>query len=189
LIGKTLRDIRKACGLSQETLAEKCSTFQANISEIERDQTSPSVETAQLLFSKLGYRLIVVPIQGLTVQEWGSEIEDSLKKGNEKKAFRIFLQLNDDLTSREPGTLQIIAATPPVISDPKYSALISGLIEWHFTNRQLPLPSWLVKRREILGSPWFVDQLSPNKARIRKSTPRAFAKRNVFLRESELISL
>ncbi|HEY9275551.1 MAG TPA: hypothetical protein VIO63_00080 [Candidatus Nanopelagicaceae bacterium] len=49
--------------------------------------------------------------------------------------------------------LQIIAATPPVISGSMYPVLISGLIEWHFTSRQFTLPSWSAKRREILSSP------------------------------------
>lgn len=189
MIGRSLRDIRKSLGLSQKALAEKASTFQANISEIERDLTSPSFETAELLFSQLGYRLIPVPFQGFTVQEWASKLEGALETGNEKRAFRIFLQLNDELNSYESEMLQVIATTPPVISNTKYSALVSGLVEWHFTKRRLPLPSWLRDRQEVLRVPWFVDELSPNKKQIRQSTPKSFAKRNVFLKESELMSL
>ena len=87
MIGQTLQEIRKQKGLSQSELASRAETFQANISEIENGISNPNLQTVEAIFSQLEYRLLPVPYKGLTVQEWGSEINAALAKDNEKRAF------------------------------------------------------------------------------------------------------
>ena len=95
MLGETLQTLRKHAGVSQKDLASKANTFQANLSEIENGHVNPSLQTANELFSLLGDRLIPVPFDGLTIQVWGVEIDRTLNDGNEKTAFRLFLQIND----------------------------------------------------------------------------------------------
>ena len=188
MLGQTLQDIRKQQGISQSTLAKDSSTFQANISEIENGLVSPSFQTAELLFSHLGYRLLPIAYKGLTVQEWGSEINNALEAKNEKRAFRLFLQINDDLGLLEPAILLTITATPPRIDDFHYSSLVEALVEWHLSRRRLQLPTWINLDASKLPEPWFVDSNESNKAKVRQKTPAAFAKRHIYLSESELQS-
>ncbi len=189
MLGKTLQTLRKHAGISQKDLAAQANTFQANLSEIENGHVNPSLQTTNELFSLLGYRLIPVPFDGLTIQEWGVEIDRTLNEGNEKKAFRLFLQINVELSELEPEILQIAVASPPLIRDIKYSALVTALVEWHLKKCKQPLPSWVRTNSSKLLKPWFVDQLSPNRESTKRKTPTAFAKRNIYLAESELRSV
>lgn len=189
MIGQTLLEIRKQRGLSQSELAARAETYQANISEIENGISSPSLLTAEAIFSQLEYRLLPVPYKGLTVQEWGSEINAALAKDNEKRAFRLFLQLNDDLEALPPELIIVVALTPPTISNSKYFLLISALVELHLEKNQLPLPAWIASDSSKLKTPWFVDEYSNNKKETRSSTPIFFSKRNIFISESELKSV
>jgi len=188
VLGETLQTLRKQAGVSQKDLASKANTFQANLSEIENDHVNPSFQTVNELFNLLGYRLIPLPFNGLTVQEWGAAIDRTLKEGNEKKAFRLFLQINDELLELEPAILQIAVAVPPLIRDIRYSALVTALVEWHLKKCKQPLPHWVRANSSKLLKPWFVDQLSPNRESTKRKTPIVFAKRNIFLAESELRS-
>lgn len=188
MLGETLQTLRKHAGVSQKNLASRANTFQANLSEIENGHVNPSLQTANELFNLLGYRLIPVPFNGLTIQEWGAEIDRTLNEGNEKKAFRLFLQINDELSELEPEILQIVVAVPPLIRDIRYSVLVTALVEWHLKKCKQPLPSWVRTNSSKLLKPWFVDQLSPNRESIKRKTPTTFAKRNIYLAESELRS-
>ena len=189
MIGQTLQEIRKLKGLSQSELASRAETFQANISEIENGLSNPNLQTAEAIFSQLEYRLLPVPYQGLTVQEWGTEINAALAIDNEKRAFRLFLQLNDDLEFLPPEFVILAALTPPTISNSKYYLLISALVELHLEKSRLPLPTWIASDSSKLKTPWFVDEYSNNKEEIRSSTPIFFSKRNIFVSESELKSV
>ena len=189
MFGQTLQEIRKQKGLSQSELASRAETFQANISEIENGISNPNLQTVEAIFSQLEYRLLPVPYKGLTVQEWGSEINAALAKDNEKRAFRLFLQLNDDLEALPPELIILAALTPPTISNSKYFLLISALVELHLKKTRLPIPAWIATDSRKLESPWFVDEYSNNRAEISRSTPIFFSKRNIFISESELVSV
>jgi transcriptional regulator with XRE-family HTH domain len=189
MLGESLQQIRKQSGLSQKELASRADTFQANLSEIENGIVNPSLHTAEQLFSILGYRLVPVPLVGLTIQEWGSRINEATSEGREKRAFRIFLQINEELSNYEPEILQVVVTVQPNIQNSKYSALISALVEWHLKKRKLPIPAWVKSSENKLKSAWFVDQFSSNKSLIRQKTPPSFSKRNIYISESELRSV
>ena len=189
MIGQMLQEIRKQKGLSQSELANRADTFQANISEIENGLSNPNLETAEAIFSQLDYRLLPVPYKGLTIQEWGSEINAALASDNEKRAFRLFLQLNDDLEALPPEYIILVALTPPTISDSKYFMLISALVELHLEKTRLPIPTWISTNSDKLETPWFVDAHSNNKTEVRRFTPPVFAKRNIYISKSELDSV
>ena len=56
--GKTLRQIRKDKGLSQEELAFKTNLHRTYISLLERDQKSPSLRTVSTIAAAMGYSLL-----------------------------------------------------------------------------------------------------------------------------------
>jgi len=67
---KTLRDIRKGCGISQVSLAEILSgirgggAFQGPISNIERGEVSPTVRRLSDILEALGYELRIEARRG-----------------------------------------------------------------------------------------------------------------------------
>ncbi len=188
MFGSILQAARKSLGLSQVELALRGKTYQANISEFENELTSPSLETANELFAALGYKLIAVPFLAPTVAEWSVRINETLKNGNEKRAFRLFIQVNDQLTKVEPELLSTLCLTPPFIQNKQYKALITGLVQYHLKRNRLPLPAWANSTNQRLSAPWFVDNNSRLEEFVRKNTPTEFSRLNVFLSEDELRS-
>ncbi|MBR4561087.1 MAG: helix-turn-helix transcriptional regulator [Bacteroidales bacterium] len=57
LFGKTIADIRKKQGLSQEELAEKCSLHRTYIGAIERGEKSPTLNTIDRIANGLGIHI------------------------------------------------------------------------------------------------------------------------------------
>ncbi|MGI8593442.1 MAG: helix-turn-helix domain-containing protein [Solirubrobacteraceae bacterium] len=55
--GEVLRRARERYGIDQRTLARRAGTSQAQVSRIERGETSPSVETLARLLAAMGERL------------------------------------------------------------------------------------------------------------------------------------
>jgi transcriptional regulator with XRE-family HTH domain len=65
--GELLREARRRHGVSQKRLAIRASTTQSAISRIERDHSSPTVETLKELLGLLGENLVL----GSEKREWG----------------------------------------------------------------------------------------------------------------------
>lgn len=108
---------------------------------------------------------------------------------NEKRAFRTFLQINDELFNSKPEELGTICLSAPSIRDRNYLALLSGLVQYHFKRNLLPLPAWINLKEQRLSSPWFVDKTSRLEDFIRSNTPKEFSNLNVFLSQEELQSV
>lgn len=189
MFGSILQSIRKNSGLSQIGLAQASKTYQANISNFENELTSPSFDTANQLLKVCGYKLIPVPFTSPTISEWGFAIDRALVEGQEKRAFRLFLQINNQLLEAPVEILGAMSITPPSIKDPRYSALISGLVQYHLKKRHLPIPSWVSPESNKLKTPWFVQNETRLENHIRQNTPVSFSKFNVFISESELQSV
>lgn len=56
-LGERLKDLRLACGLTQEELADRCELTKGYISQLENDLTSPSIATLVDILSALGTSL------------------------------------------------------------------------------------------------------------------------------------
>ena len=190
MTGSVLQAVRKASGVSQTELARRTHSHQGNISEIENGLSDPGFGTLSGLLLELGYRLIPVPTKSPSVAESALEIARLLAENREKRAFRRFLQLNDDLIGLSPEVCSELEITPPAsVSDLHYDALIAGLVEYHLEKKKLPLPQWLSEKRRSLNTPWFVEDVPALHQKIKERTPKSFSKRNVFISESELASL
>lgn len=82
--GALIRQARRRHGLDQRSLARRARTSQAQISRIERDETSPSVETLERLLACMGERLVLDA--------------EPLGRGNETTA-----ELRQEFASTTPG--------------------------------------------------------------------------------------
>ena len=80
-LGERLRDLRLACGLTQEELADRCELTKGYISQLENDLTSPSIATLVDILSALG----------TNIKEFFSSVEE-----NEKVIFT-----KDDFTVKQ----------------------------------------------------------------------------------------
>ena len=54
LLGEKLKDLRLACELTQEELADRCELTKGYISQLENDLTSPSIATLIDILAALG---------------------------------------------------------------------------------------------------------------------------------------
>lgn len=185
-----LQAIRKSKGISQTELARRCNTFQANISLIENGITDPGLSTIEGCLSSLGYSLIAIPTKKPSVAQFTLSIARTLADNKETRAFRLFVQLNDNLTSVTPDIcLALCIAPPPLTGYPRYDALIAGLVEFHLSLESLPIPTWVREPNRKLKSRWIVDPYVISKASILKQTPAAFLRHNVLINKSELVSV
>lgn len=188
--GNVLQAIRKSVGISQSELARRSGLYQANISSIENGITDPGFATVTKYLSELGYRLIPVPTDSQCVAEYSLPISQALAEGKEDRAFRLFIQLNNQLGDLAPEVCLALCIAPPALTGAsRYDALIAGLVEYHLTKRNLPLPRWLAESNRKLPSPWTVDEYSTPRDKLEVNTPTSFLKRNILLNETELVSV
>lgn len=62
LIGWQVSSLRRAAGMSQRELAERCGITQQQLARIERANHATSVDTIAAVLEKLGHRLTIEPI-------------------------------------------------------------------------------------------------------------------------------
>lgn len=184
-----LQAIRKSKGMSQSELARRSKTFQANISSIENGMTDPGLSTIEQCLSALGYSLIALPTNKPSVAQFSLSISRALAEEKEVKAFRLVIQLNDNLTSVAPEICMALSITPPPLTgDSRYDALLAGLVEFHLSLHSLPLPAWIMESTRKLKMRWIVDPYVTSEDSILAKTPKAFRRHNVLINKSELES-
>lgn len=184
-----LESVRRSQGLSQTELARRGKTYQANISSIENGITDPGISTLEQCLAPLGYSLFALPTKKPSVSQFTLKLIDALASNDELKAFRLFIQLNNNLNSVMPDICLALCITPPPLTgDSRYDALIAGLIEFHLTRKSLPLPSWLNEPNRKLPTRWIVDPFDQDTQVLLKKTPKAFLRHNVLISQTELSS-
>ena len=185
----TLRHARLATRLSQRALARATLVDQSVIAVIERGRRDPSSDLLARLLAGAGYTLVPVPVTAPLPATFVDEIRDHLRRGDDNRAFRAFLSLNDSLTRLAAGVhVAVTLADPGTTGSSQYDALIGGLVEHHLSSKSLPTPSWISDPTRSLGEPWFVDDSTYARAHDRATTPAAFAHRNVYLSAAELVA-
>jgi len=185
-----LEAARKSRGTSQSHLARQAKTFQANISLIESGGTDPGISTIQQCLSPLGFTLIAIPTNKPSVAEFALTIGKALQEKKASKAFRLIIQLSDNLKEVEPEICLALCASPaPSTGSSRYDALLAGLIEYSLKQRKLPVPKWVQQESKVLPERWIVDHFERDEKRLVESTPRAFLRRNVLIDEREFESV
>ena len=181
---------RKSKGISQTELALLSHGYQPNISQIERAETDPGIETLEKYLKAIDFSILPLPTRTPIVAEFALKISSALSQGSHEKAFRIFLNLNDRLGEAKPEICVALCITPaPLVGDQKFDALIAGLVDYHLSRRKLPIADWVKDPVRSLKSKWLVDSYDPHPENVEKRTPKPFLKRNILLSESELQSV
>jgi len=185
-----LEAARKSRGLSQVALARKARTYQANISLIESGANDPGLSTIEQCLSPLGFRLIAIPTNKPTVAEFALILGQAIQEKKLSKAFRLIIQLSDNLNEAEPGVCVALCTSPaPTTGNLRYDALLAGVVEYTLSRRKLPIPSWVSEESRVLPESWVVDKYAKDESALAKVTPRAFAKHNVYVDEREFASV
>jgi transcriptional regulator with XRE-family HTH domain len=158
-----LRVARRAAGLTIREQGELAGVAHSRVVEYERGRHQPSLERAELLLAAAGYTLLALPGVGAlsTAAESGDVIRDVLADGrarHEDVAFRVVIQLHDDLTA-SPNYLVgcLVASPPPLTGDRRFDALIAGVVEVHVARRGLPLPPWVSEASRTVTPRWYPD--------------------------------
>ena len=187
LASSALRRSRSAAQLSQRALARTTLVDQPVIAAIERGRRDPSSDLLARLLAGAGYTLVPVPTTAPLPASFVEEIAAHLSQGDEDRAFRAFLGLNDNLARFTGGVLVAVTlADPGATGATQWDALVGGLVEHHLTTRSLPTPGWIDDPARTLTAPWFVDDSPYARAHDQATTPVAFAHRGVYLAASEL---
>lgn len=185
-----LESVRKSRGLSQSALARKTKTFQANISSIESGKTDPGISTLEQCLAPLGYSLIAIPTRTPSVSQISLKIADAVSKNQSARAYRLIIQLSDNLKALPPELCLALSITPPSLTgDSKYDALIAATVEFHLIENRLPIPVWIRDSERKLLKPEAIDTYEKNLKDLASRTPKAFRRHNVLIGESELVSV
>lgn len=185
-----LEAARKSKGVSQVKLAERANTYQANISLIESGGTDPGISTVEQCLSPLGFTLIAIPTNKPSVAEFALTIGKAIKEKKEARAFRLVIQLNDNLKSVEPGIcVALTVAPPPSTGSVRHDALLAGVVEKVLSERKLPIPKWVSEDSRRLPVPWVVDKYETEAKLIAVRTPKALLKHNVIIDVQEFESV
>lgn len=185
-----LESVRKSRGLSQSALARKTRTFQANISSIESGKTDPGISTLEQCLAPLGYSLIAIPTRTPSVSQTSLKIAEAVSRNQDSRAYRLIIQLSDNLKGLPPELCLALSITPPPLTgDSKYDALIAATVEYHLTENSLPVPAWIRDSERKLDKPESVDIYEENLKDLAARTPRAFRRHNVLIDKSELVSI
>jgi transcriptional regulator with XRE-family HTH domain len=158
-----LRVARRAAGLTIRRQGELAGVAHSRVIEYERGHHQPSLKRAERLLAAAGYTLIALPGVGslTTAAQCADAIRDVLADGldrGEDVAFRVVIQLHDDLTAA-PNYLvgSLIAAPPPLTGDTRFDALIAGLVEAHVVRCGLPVPPWVGEASRTVTPRWYPD--------------------------------
>jgi hypothetical protein len=142
------------------------------------------------LLAAAGYRLAVIPTRSQTAAEIADAVHQALQERNESAAFRLLLQLSDDL-AREHGPLRVAltVAPPALVGDRRYDAFLAALVEHHLASEELPVPSWTSEPERTAKPVWFVVDLPAYRADAYRTSPISFVRHGVFVNADDLVSV
>lgn len=185
-----LEAARKSRGLSQVQLALKAQTFQANISLIESGGTDPGLSTIEQCLAPMGFTLIAIPTNKPTVASFALTVGRAIQEKKLSRAFRLIIQLSDNLSTVEPEICVALSAAPaPTTGSKEYDALLAGTVEHYLSLRKLPIPQWVNEDSRKLKKRWIVDPYETNESVIARVTPRSLLRHNVLIDQREFHSI
>lgn len=185
-----LKSSRESSGLTQRVVAERAQTSTPALSHIENSRREPSAFKLDLLLRATGNRLGVVPSSRSGSLEAGAAIHNELALGDEKSAFRSFIQFSDNLAA-ENGVVRVVltANEPPTTGSSLWDAALAGLSEYWLNRQQLPVPEWVSKPDRRLATLTVLSGDRYTRSVDEGDVPREFAQRNVALDGSVLASI
>lgn len=183
-----LSSARRYRGVSGRELARRTASSQAGLVGVENGSSDATTERLDRILRTLGYQVITIPTRLGTASDAAEEVRHFLAAGNEDAAFRVALQLVADLTRADEALRVALCVTPPALTgDPRFDALIAGIVDWELSKDALPIPQWVREDTRVLSEPWDVEPVPTLRESARRRTPEAFCRHGVYLAASELV--
>lgn len=182
-----LRQTRRACHLSQREAGRRSAVAQPALADWESGRHDPVVENLAGVLGAFGHRLIAVPTLRHSAAEAADAVWRHLRAGDERRAYRELIQLNDDLAA-EHGAVRVALAVacPGPTGDDRFDAFIAALVEHRLAEEGLPVPEWVDEPSRFLDETWVVDPVAPPAEHAQ--TPTAFGRHGVVVHPDELAS-
>lgn len=163
----------------------------SNIAAIENGRRDPTASTIQKIADAARVRFIPVNSDGRTsVAEAATALADAVDQNNIRRAYRVLVQVADDLTTPNPADRFVLALEPPAHITPEWDAALAGVAEWRLTQAHLPLPAWITTEHGNRDWRW-TPALSSASAGIPidvENVPEPLRNRGVLIEADELTS-
>jgi len=137
-IGQKLRQLRLRCSLTQQELANRCDLSKGFISQMESDQTSPSIATLMDILEALGTDLrefFAEPVAEQLV--FGPE--DIFVSTDDAGVATAWLVPNSQKNDMEPITLELPPGASTPMDDPhageEFGYVLAGSVRLHLDGR------------------------------------------------------
>lgn len=184
-----LSSARRNRSVSGRALARRTSSSQAGLVGVERGTTDATVDRLDRILRSLDYQLVALPTRLGTAANSAEDARRFLVDSRVDAAFRVVLQLAADLESADPALRVALCVSPPApTGDPRFDALLAGIVEHLLSKDSLPLPEWVAEDTRTLAEPWDVEPVPALRAAARKRTPRALRRHGVFVDPVELVN-
>ena len=186
---RLLSSARRYRGVSGRALARQTSSSQAGLVEVEGGITDATTDRLDKLLRALDYQVTTLPTRRGTAAGASEEIRGFVEEGNVDAAYRVVLQLADDLASSNPALRVALCVTPPApTGDAGFDALVAGVVDHLLTQDRLPLPEWVGEDTRSLAEPWDIEPVPSLRAAARRRTPEALRRHGVYLDPAELVN-
>jgi len=191
-----IQKLRKANGFTLRLLADRAGTSSATLSNYELGIKEPRLSTLERLVEAGGSKLLVEIIPATVNGRWNDarvsaaessrRVAKALRNNKEEIAFRICLELIDDLKSVTPYRLaQLTRDTPPITGDPRYDALIAAIVEDVCVSVGAPTPLWVYEDTRAVEK-WYLTDVESLHEDADRETPPVYRRHGVFILEDEL---
>ena len=183
-----LSSARRYRGVSGRALARQTASRQAGLVGVEKGTADATTERLARILRALDYQVVALPTRLGTASDSGEDIRRYLEVGNEDAAFRVVLQLATDLTRADPALRVALCVTPPALTgNPRFDALLAGVVEWELSTDGLPIPLWVSEGTRTLSEPWDVEPVPGLQEAARQRTPDVLRRHGIYLDPAELV--
>lgn len=187
MIHEALHRARVNSSLSLRAVAERSGIAAANLSAIENGRRDPTATTAERVARAIGVEFVALNTRGrVTAARAADAITQAV---NPQAAYRIFLQLANDLEAASAFDRVILVAEQPAATGTRWDDAIAGLVEWFLERGGAPVPDWVLHRSgdaDTIWEPQRTDVPLAVHADIRRA-PEPLSRRGIAIEAEELI--
>lgn len=194
--GSLIIKLRKESGFTLRALAERAGTSSATLSNYELGIKEPRLSTLERLVEASGAKLLVEVIPSTVNGRWhdarvsaaesSRRVASAIRGHKDEVAFRICLELIDDLNAVTPYRVeQLTREAPPLTGDARYDALIAAVVESACVSNAAPTPAWVYEPTRSVEK-WYLTEVESLHEDADRETPPIFRRHGVFILEDEL---
>lgn len=182
--GWDLRARRLAAGLTAKQVARVAGTSESNVAAYERGAKRPSPRTLERLTAAIaaGKESPIYVYGFVTVASAAVGIRAGIRKGwPTDDLFRVVIEcINNSESLKTEADLAIFYARPSTTGDPRWDALLAGVIEHRFRVTGQDPPAWVAEIRP-LDAVWYVAGIRGMYDWALENTPPELKARGIVL--------